>query len=339
MPDATPATPRHIDVCNGDADGLCARRQWRGAFPQATELVTGLKRDIALLRHVQASAGDQVTVFDLGMDCNQADLRRLLAAGAHVHYIDHHATGDIPVHPGLRTNIDLASEACTSLIVDQLLGGAQRAWALVGAYGDNLHGVADVLAARSGHDTAARARLRALGEAINHNAYGDTPNDVAIAPAALDALLAHHPDPFSLMATEPIVATLLQRRADDLQQGLLWPADTRCAQGRVRVLPDAPWCRRVIGSLANELATQAPDQAQAVLKALPNGGYVVSVRAPLRRPAGADRLCAQFGGSGRARAGGIACLPESELPRFMSAFEAMDWGSAPPPPRPGGRGT
>jgi hypothetical protein len=325
-----PPAHRHIDVCNGDADGLCARRQWRLAHPQATELVTGLKRDIALLRHVQAGAGDHITVFDLGMDRNQADLRRLLAAGAHVRYIDHHATGDIPRHPHLQLHIDLASEACTSLIVDQMLHGAQRDWALVGAYGDNLHSVADALAIRSGHDTAARDRLRVLGEALNHNAYGDEPGDVTLAPADLDTVLARHPDPFTLMQAEPVIATLIRQRADDLQQGLLWPADTRCSHGRVRVLPDAPWCRRVIGSLANELATQAPDQAQAVLKALPGGGHVVSVRAPLRRPSGADRLCAQFGGSGRARAGGIACLPDAELPRFLAAFDAMNWGGPAP---------
>ena len=43
-----------IDVCNGDADGLCAVLQWRLHTPAAATLVTGLKRDIALLERVQA---------------------------------------------------------------------------------------------------------------------------------------------------------------------------------------------------------------------------------------------------------------------------------------------
>ena len=38
---------QRIDVCNGDADGLCAVLQWRLADPQPARLVTGLKRDIA----------------------------------------------------------------------------------------------------------------------------------------------------------------------------------------------------------------------------------------------------------------------------------------------------
>jgi hypothetical protein len=49
---------RYIDVCNGDADGLCAIVQWRLHEPRAATLVTGLKREIALLSGVQAAVGD-----------------------------------------------------------------------------------------------------------------------------------------------------------------------------------------------------------------------------------------------------------------------------------------
>ena len=52
------------------------------------------------------------------------------------------------------------------------------------------------------------------------------------------------------------------------------------------------------------------------------GGYVVSVRAPIERPRGAGALCAQFEtGGGREGAGGINCLPETDLERFIEAFE------------------
>jgi hypothetical protein len=52
-----------------------------------------------------------------------------------------------------------------------------------------------------------------------------------------------------------------------------------------------------------------------------NGGYLVSVRAPLNNKSGADVLCRQFEtGGGREAAAGINHLPENDLDRFLSAF-------------------
>ena len=48
----------HYDVFNGDADGICALQQLRLAEPRDAVLVTGVKRDIALLDRVPARAGD-----------------------------------------------------------------------------------------------------------------------------------------------------------------------------------------------------------------------------------------------------------------------------------------
>ncbi|WP_363153578.1 hypothetical protein [Thiobacillus sp.] len=56
-----------IDVFNGDADGLCALHQLRLADPADSELVTGPKRDISLLKRVQAHAGDRITVLDIAL--------------------------------------------------------------------------------------------------------------------------------------------------------------------------------------------------------------------------------------------------------------------------------
>jgi hypothetical protein len=51
-------------------------------------------------------------------------------------------------------------------------------------------------------------------------------------------------------------------------------------------------------------------------------GYLVSVRAPVERPRGADALCAKFEtGGGRSGAAGINTLPEAELQRFVAEFE------------------
>ena len=54
---------------------------------------------------------------------------------------------------------------------------------------------------------------------------------------------------------------------------------------------------------------------------------MVSVRAPLAAPVGADVLCRDFGGNGRARAAGIDALPQGDLPRFLRAFADAAWGA------------
>ena len=127
-----------IDVFNGDADGICALHQLRLAESVRSHLVTGVKRDINLLKRVQAGAGDEVTVLDISLDKNRQGLERILAAGARVRYFDHHFAGDIPAHEALAAVIDPSPQVCTSLLVDAYLNGRFRAWAVVAAFGDNL---------------------------------------------------------------------------------------------------------------------------------------------------------------------------------------------------------
>ncbi len=317
---------QHIDVCNGDADGLCAVLQWRLHAPAEATLVTGLKRDIALLDRVQAAPGDELLVCDISMQRNRVALLRLLDQGARVRYFDHHAVADIPAHPNLESHLDFGGQVCTSLLMDRHLGGAHRAWALVGAYGDNLTEVADALAARAGLPSQDCASLRVLGEAINYNAYGEDERDVHIAPAALYQTMARYSDPLDMLLHEPIVQQLdALRRADlDLGENLApnWESDRAC----VVVLPDAPWSRRVIGALANRLASAHPTRAHAVLKPLRDGAVCVSVRAPLLAPGGANELCRRFGGAGRAGAAGIDQLRADELEHFISEFASFPFG-------------
>ena len=72
----------HFDVFNGDADGLCALQQLRLATPMDTVLVSGVKRDVALLQRVRrARAGDSVTVLDLSLAVNRPALLSLLEGG------------------------------------------------------------------------------------------------------------------------------------------------------------------------------------------------------------------------------------------------------------------
>jgi len=318
----------HIDICNGDADGLSAVVQWRLHEPLAASLVTGLKRDIELLDRVQAAPGDQLLVCDLSMRRNRPALLRLLDAGARVRYFDHHEADDIPLHPLLEAHIDGASDVCTSLLVDRHLGGEFRAWALVGAFGDNLTAVANDLAIDLGMGAADRHRLQTLGEAINYNAYGDSEQDVRITPAHLYQILIRYRDPLLLLEHESIGQELDALRQADLRQAAAVAPCWEDAAASAFVLPDAPWSRRVIGSLVNEFANARPQRAHAVLKATGAGGFVVSVRAPLGAPVGAAALCRLFGGGGRAGAAGIDQLPAQALDRFIQAFSVAHWGSA-----------
>ncbi len=327
----TPATRAQaiarFDVCNGDADGLCAVRQWRLHDPSAARLITGLKRDIALLQQVPCVAASEVLVCDLSMQRNRVALDRLLEGGAHVRWFDHHWSAEVPVHARLDAHLDVSHEVCTSLLVDQYLGGRYRAWALVGAYGDELTAVADRLGAASGLDPLHLAVLRRLGLAINYNAYGEEPSDVCIAPAALYERLARHSSPWTLLRDEPVIHDIEACRRRDFRMAMGIKPHWESARSRVVVLPCAPWSRRVSGFLANALATVHPEQAQAVLTERRDGHYTVSVRAPRASPQGAHTVCQAFGGSGRAAAAGIDALPTNSLDPFVRALSQARWGA------------
>ncbi|WP_341871293.1 hypothetical protein [Salinivibrio costicola] len=173
-----------FDVFNGDADGLAALVQWRLAYPKANTLITGVKRDIALLKQVPL-ATEQVTVMDLSMAKNQAALDALLASGTQVFYADHHQSGAVPQSPLLHAHIHTSANTCTALIIDKLLHGQYREWALVGAYGDNLHRTANALAHQSQIAASQRDRLEQLGHYLNYNSYGASLDDLIMPPAIL----------------------------------------------------------------------------------------------------------------------------------------------------------
>ncbi|MCV2371316.1 hypothetical protein [Roseateles oligotrophus] len=322
---------RRFDVCNGDADGLCAVLQWRLQQPLPATLITGLKRDIELLRQVPVLAGEiagplEVLVCDLSMQRNLPALQQLLAMGAQVHYFDHHGFALMPAHPGLHAHLDSRSNTCSSLLMDRYLQGRWRDWALVGAYGDNLLAVADALALASGINERDRGLLRQLGEAINYNAYGETLADVLISPTALYGKLARFQDPLQALQQEPVLQQLLSLKSDDLRKARTLTPFWQDGHASLLILPDEPWTRRVSGCLANSLVQSDPQRAHAVLRSDPQGGHRVSVRAPLDAPAGADELCRQFGGGGRVAAAGIDHLPVARLQPFIEAFAVQHWG-------------
>lgn len=312
----------HYDVFNGDADGICALHQLRLAYPTDSQLITGVKRDITLLERVVAKPGDKVTVLDVSLDKNREALLALLEHGAQVAYFDHHFPGDIPAHRSFEVHIDRAPDVCTSLLVDRFLQGRYRIWAVVGAFGDNLHEAAR-RAAESLHLSADQLdALQSLGECLNYNGYGETLADLHFPPDELYRLLHCYVDPFAFIAEEPAFQQLRQGYAEDMAKAEELQPEMATEACALYILPDAPWSRRVSGSFSNRLAQSWPKRAHAILTRR-SDGYTVSVRAPLAAPTGADELCRRFdSGGGRKAAAGINCLVDAKLDKFVEEFRA-----------------
>lgn len=319
----------HFDVFNGDADGICALHQLRLAHPIDSTLVTGVKRDIALLERVHAHPGDSVTVLDISSDVNRTTLLALLERGVSVQYFDHHGSGEVPAHPRLDAHIDTAANTCTGIIVDRWLDGRYRVWAAVAAFGDNFPDEARKLTQELALSNAQIDALQELGECINYNAYGDSEDDLVMRPAELYRVVHHHSDPFSFIASEPVFRLMRDARRLDMEMAARVSPHASVAGGQVTVLPDEPWSRRVRGTLANRFAIDNPEQAFAAVTPNVHGGYTISVRAPLVRRSGADTLCKMFPtGGGRPAAAGVTHLPRERLEEFVRAFERMFGGNA-----------
>ncbi len=314
----------YFDVFNGDADGICALHQLRLAKPRDAELVTGVKRDIALLKRVNAKAGDQVTVLDISLDTNRDDVCRLLKHGARIQYFDHHFAGEIPASEQLDAHINTSADVCTSLLVNDYLGGTYLAWAVTAAFGDNLFDAARRAAVPLNLSAAQMQQLEQLGTLINYNGYGVTLDDLYFAPDALYREISGYEDPFEFIAASAAFKTLAEGYAVDMAQARQLDAEIEEDAIKVLLLPDAAWTRRVSGVFGNELARGRPDRAHALMTTLPNGNYRISVRAPLNRKTGADTLCMQFpGGGGRKAAAGINDLPVDMFDAFVNAFRSQ----------------
>ena len=313
----------NYDLFNGDADGICALLQLRKAEPRASELVTGVKRDINLLNKVRAAAGDRITVLDVSMDTNKAALKEVLAAGATVFYVDHHKPGDIPKSPNLTAIINEAPDVCTAALVNGHLKGAHLDWAVTGAFGDNLKDTARTLARNLDISAADLDLLEELGTYINYNGYGPAIEDLHYNPRDLYLNLYAADGPLDFVRNSSDFRQLRDGyNADMAAAAALKPVHADAATA-VFILPDEGWARRVSGVYSNDLATDNPDRAHAVLTIKPNGNYLVSVRAPMGNKQGAADLCMQFPtGGGRAGAAGINDLPTDRLDEFVAALRA-----------------
>lgn len=313
-----------IDIFNGDADGICALAQLRNADPRESVLITGVKRDIALVAKAAVAAGDRITVLDISFDQNREGVLKALEVGAEIFYVDHHFAGEIPRSDRLTTIIDTAASVCTSLLINGHLKGTHVEWAVTGAFGDNLREIARTLAEPLGLSEDELTLLERLGIYINYNAYGSSLKDLHFDPAELFELVRPYRTPFIFAVEERDTFEKLESGyRDDMAKAAAVRPTRRSSKAAVFILPDEAWARRVSGVLSNELANESPTRAHAVLTERPDATYLVSVRAPVEGKQGADALCRQFPtGGGRAAAAGINALPGDQLEAFIDAFEA-----------------
>jgi hypothetical protein len=319
---------RFYDIFNGDADGLCALHQLRLAEPRAATLITGVKRDIALLSRVSPEAGDELTVLDISLDINRDALLGALRAGARVRYFDHHFAGDIPHHRLFEAHIDASPAICTSLIVDRHLGGRHRAWAVVAAFGDNLRARAYEAAAALGLGQADIETLRELGECLNYNAYGLTLADLLFPPAQLYLRMQPYADPLEFCSRAPEFDALRRASAADLERASALPVENVGDQAVLVRMPDAAWSQRISGTFANELSRRHADRTVALL-VRSGEGYRVSLRAAESGTTAMHLLAQQFeSGNGRARSAGIQFLPDSEVARLLTLLRHPPAGGA-----------
>lgn len=313
----------YYDIFNGDADGICALIQLRLAKPLESTLVTGIKRDIQLLKKIDPQSGDQLTVLDISLQKNAEQVIAFLDQGATVFYADHHQAGDIPLHPNLTTLIDTRSDTCTSLIINQHLQGKYPLWAITAAFGDNLQQSAGTLANSLNISSATVSQLKKLGTYINYNGYGSCLEDLHFSPEQLYLEMVGYNSPLDFMTEKQFIYHQLESGyIEDMHHAAQIQAEFSSDNSAVYLLPDQTWARRVSGVFSNDLANQHPDRAHAVVTYTPAGDFQVSVRAPLNNKVKADELCASFAtGGGRKAAAGINHLPKKNLTQFIDIFE------------------
>ena len=313
----------NYDLFNGDADGICALLQLRLAEPRDAQLITGVKRDIDLLRQVDAVAGDRITVLDVSLDTNREDLHRVLAVGAEVFYVDHHFAGAVPSSSGLKSLLNEAPDVCTSLLINHYLRGAYSHWALVGTFGDNLTKTARGLAKNLALSADQLALLESLGRYMNYNGYGADVSELHFHPAALYRAASVYDSPLHFIADAPETFEQLEAGYhEDLSAARATEPLQSTDKIALFLLPNTPWARRVSGVYSNDLTNQNPHRAHAVLTEKSGGHYLVSVRAPLNNKQGAAALCRQFAtGGGREAAAGVNDLPAGRLDDFIHAFK------------------
>jgi hypothetical protein len=315
----------HIDVFNGDADGIFSLIQLRKVKPlqQAQQrLITGVKRDISLVQNITdtEASGADITVLDISFDKNVADVQRVLKYANSLFYCDHHQADKIFNHEKLATQINTQPDVCTALLINDHLAGEQALWAVAAAFGDGLDNAANKLANQLGLNDNQKMQLKQLGVLVNYNGYGAQVADLFFPPDTLYRQLIAYDDPFAVLddAMSPY-AILKQGYDNDLAQARrIMPLESTSTIIAVK-LDSAPWAGRISGTYGNVLAAENPTKAVVIASSNVDGSLTISLRAPKNNPYGAAAICSKFPtGGGREGAAGVNALPANDLPYFIS---------------------
>lgn len=315
----------HYDVFNGDADGIIALLQLRLSqtkpYHKKSTLITGVKRDISLLKKVDINQATSVTVLDISLEKNSEALTCLLKNEVKVFYVDHHRTGDIPQSKFLTPLIDTDANTCTSLLVNNHLNDEFVYWAIAAAFGDNMQASAQTLTEKNQLTATEQELLKELGIYINYNGYGRSVDDLHFHPADLLEKLVSYVNPFDLInEADSVFHQLKSAYLADMAKAQSSTVLINNEQLTVVQLDDEAWARRVSGVFGNDLANASPDKAHVVVTLNSDQTYTISLRAPLNNKQGAAELCASFPtGGGRAAAAGINALPAEMLGDFFAS--------------------
>ena len=276
---------------NGDADGICSMVQWGLVHGIDGNRVTGVKRDIELLKRVHPKSGDEIIVMDISLARNHSRAQQLISDGFEISWFDHHLEGE-PI-AGLNSSIDTSSNVCTATIVQKHLE-TESDWAQVALHGDGL----------SIHSS--KPEFKELGELLNYNGYGADLSDLHFHPDELMLLCLQARTPQNFIQS-PAFEKLKQGFESDIKQA----ENIEMIDGYY-LLPNEPWARRVVGVMAHRINENS------------EGPHVIAIdkgetlQISLRGRSGIGDLCAMFGGGGRATAGGIDALPKSEITALMN---------------------
>ena len=169
----------------------------------------------------------------------------MLKQGNTIHYFDHHFSGEITESPLFHPHIDTSPDVCTSIIVDRILKGVHRSWAIVASFGDNLHYSALKLAESLNLDTKETEKLREMGELINYNSYGETKEDLYYSPESLYSAISTFSEPLEFFHSSGELVKLREGFLNDMTLAEAILPQRNCTAGRIFIFPNEAWCRRV----------------------------------------------------------------------------------------------
>ena len=312
----------YYDFFNGDADGIISLHQYRMHYPKDSQLFTGVKRDVKLLRHCTDIKDSTFTVFDISLLSNTDYIKPILDGGNYVKWFDHHEPGETDLGDNFSIKVDADPNCCTNILVDEYLNGLYRPWTICGIYGDNLHEQADKF--NPCFNKASMAKLKEVGETLNYNGYGNEELDLTVHPKDVYLDLKDYESPFEYRKkSETYNKIYKQMKSDEAELSsseILHESET----GKVILLPNTRASIRYSGIYSNQQTTDSPDKAFAILTSVDGGNYRISIRSPKTNPYGASKLALQFPtGGGREKAAGVNELPKPELNNFIEKFEEV----------------